>query len=96
MCSSDLFGVYATRTRLQDGRVVPGVANIGVNPTVDGETAPVLEVWLFDFDEDIYDRIIETDLVAFLRPEEKFPNLEIMTAQVMADARRARALLLPG
>jgi len=90
---SPRFGVYATRTRLSDGREFAGVANIGVNPTVQGVTRPVLEVWLFDFDEDIYDRIIETDLIAFLRPEEKFETLEIMTEQVMKDAERARAIL---
>jgi riboflavin kinase/FMN adenylyltransferase len=89
------FGVYATRTRLPDGREVPGVANIGVNPTIAGEIAPRLEVWLFDFDEDIYDQMIETDLVAFLRPEEKFDGLEAMTAQVMKDAAAARAILTP-
>lgn len=89
------FGVYATRTRLPDGREIPGVANIGVNPTVEGVTAPLLEVWLFDFDEDIYDQVIETDLVAFLRPEAKFDSLETMTGQVMADAAQARRLLMP-
>lgn len=89
------FGVYATRTRLPDGREIAGVANIGISPTVDGETAPRLEVWLFDFDEDIYDQVIETDLIAFLRDEEKFASLDIMASQVMADARRARELLLP-
>lgn len=89
------FGVYATRTRLPDGREIPGVANIGVNPTVDGVTAPLLEVWLFDFDEDIYDQVIETDLIAFLRPELKFQSLEAMTAQVMKDAQAARDLLTP-
>jgi riboflavin kinase/FMN adenylyltransferase len=87
------FGVYAVRTRLSDGREFDGVANVGVNPTVQGITRPLLEVWLFDFDEDIYDRIIETDLIAFLRPEEKFPGLEAMTEQVMADAKRARQML---
>jgi riboflavin kinase / FMN adenylyltransferase len=87
------FGVYATRTRMQDGRRLPGVANIGVNPTVEGITRPLLEVWLFDFDEDIYDQVIETDLIAFLRPEEKFAGLDEMTAQVMKDAARARQIL---
>lgn len=87
------FGVYATRTRLPDGREIAGVANIGVNPTVTGVTVPLLEVWLFDFDEDIYDRVIETDLIAFLRPEAKFPSLEEMTVQVMADAAKAREIL---
>jgi len=87
------YGVYATRTRLPDGREIAGVANIGVNPTVTGTIAPRLEVWLFDFDEDIYDQVIETDLVAFLRPEEKFDSLEALTEQVMADARQARVIL---
>ncbi|THD59527.1 bifunctional riboflavin kinase/FAD synthetase [Phenylobacterium sp.] len=90
------FGVYATRTRLPDGREIPGVANLGINPTIEGVRAPLLEVWLFDFDEDIYDQVIETDLIAFLRPEEKFDGLEAMTEQVMRDARAARDLLMPG
>jgi riboflavin kinase/FMN adenylyltransferase len=89
------FGVYATRTRLPDGRDIPGVANLGVNPTIEGERIPLLEVWLFDFDEDIYDQVIETDLIAFLRPELKFDGLETMTVQVMKDAQIARDLLLP-
>jgi riboflavin kinase/FMN adenylyltransferase len=89
------FGVYATRTRLPDGRDIPGVANIGINPTIEGVRAPLLEVWLFDFDEDIYDQVIETDLIAFLRPELKFDGLETMTAQVMKDAKQARDLLAP-
>jgi len=89
------FGVYATRTRLPDGRDLPGVANLGVNPTIEGVRMPLLEVWLFDFDEDIYDQVIETDLIAFLRPELKFDSLEAMTEQVMKDAQAARKLLLP-
>ena len=89
------FGVYATRTRLPDGREIAGVANIGVNPTIDGEIAPRLEVWLFDFDEDIYDQVIETDLIAFLRDEAKFDSMDAMTTQIHADAAQARALLLP-
>src|SRR5690606_26809537 len=88
------FGVYAVRTRLPDGREVPGVASIGVNPTVGGN-APRLEVWLFDFDEDLYGQVVETELVAFLRDEAHFDSLEALTAQVHADADQARALLIP-
>jgi riboflavin kinase/FMN adenylyltransferase len=87
-------GIYATRTRLPDGREIPGVASIGVNPTV-GEVEPRLEVFLFDFDEDLYGQTVETDLVAFLRPEEKFDTLEALVAQMHDDARRARELLTP-
>jgi riboflavin kinase/FMN adenylyltransferase len=86
------FGVYATRTRLVDGRELPGVANLGVNPTT-GEVEPRLEVFLFDFDEDIYGETIETDLVAFQRPEEKFDLVEAMIAQIRLDVRLAHDLL---
>jgi riboflavin kinase/FMN adenylyltransferase len=95
------FGVYATRTRLQDGREFNGVANIGVNPTT-GLVEPRLEVWLFAFDEDIYGETIETDLIAFLRPEITFRDaaggfdVPAMVEQVHEDARQARAILDPG
>jgi riboflavin kinase/FMN adenylyltransferase len=87
-------GVYATRSLLADGRRVPGVANLGKNPTT-GEVEARLEVWLFDFDEDIYGQTLETELVAFLRPEVKFDTLEALVQQVRADAVQARALLIP-
>ena len=85
-------GVYATRSRLADGRIVKGVANLGRNPAA-GLVEPRLEVWLFDFDEDLYGQTIETELVAFQRPERDFDGLEALTAQVMADADEARAIL---
>lgn len=84
-------GVYATRTRLPDGRVVPGVANIGNNPTT-GEVETRLEVWLFDFDEDLYGQVIETSLIAFLRPEEKFASIDEMVEQIRRDEQQARAI----
>lgn len=86
------FGVYATRTRLPDGRMVDGVSNLGVNPQFGGEP-PQLETWLFDFDEDLYGQTLDTELIAFLRPEAKFETVEAMTRQVFADAEAARALL---
>lgn len=85
-------GVYATRTRLPDGRLVPGVANIGNNPTT-GEVETRLEVWLFDFDEDLYGQVIETQLIAFLRPEEKFGSIDEMVLQIRRDEARARGIL---
>ncbi|ENZ83092.1 MULTISPECIES: bifunctional riboflavin kinase/FAD synthetase [Caulobacter] len=88
-------GVYATRTRLPDGREVPGVANLGNNPTT-GEVETRLETWLFDFDEDLYGQVIETDLIAFLRPELKFDSLELMIEQIRRDEQTARAIVAPG
>ena len=88
-------GVYATRTRLPDGREVPGVANLGNNPTT-GEVETRLETWLFDFDEDLYGQVIETDLIAFLRPELKFDSLELMIEQIHRDEQQARTIVAPG
>jgi riboflavin kinase/FMN adenylyltransferase len=88
-------GVYATRTRLPDGRVVPGVANLGNNPTT-GEVETRLETWLFDFDEDLYGQVIETQLIAFLRPELKFDSIELMVEQIRRDEAQARAIVSPG
>ena len=85
-------GIYATRTRLPDGRVVAGVSSIGENPTV-GAVDARLEVYLFDFDEDLYGQRLETELISFLRPERKFDSVELMVEQIGADAREARALL---
>jgi riboflavin kinase/FMN adenylyltransferase len=86
-------GIYASRTRLCDGREVAGVAYIGERPTVNGEDER-LEVNLFDFDEDLYGQTLETDLVAFIRGDEKFDGLDSLKAQIARDCDAARALLL--
>lgn len=86
------YGVYATRTRLPDGRVIDGVANLGVRPMFEIDQ-PLLEVWLFDFDDDLYGQTVETELVAFLRGEMVFDGLEALKVQINADAAAARAVL---
>lgn len=86
------YGIYATRTRLSDGRVFDGVANLGVRPMFQTEE-PLLEVWLFDFDEEIYGQVIETQLIAWIRPELKFDGLEALKARIDQDAAEARAAL---
>jgi len=86
------YGVYATRTRLPDGRVIRGVANLGVRPMFEIEQ-PLLEVWLLDFDESLYGQTLETELVAFLRGEMKFDGLDALKVQIEADAIKARAVL---
>ena len=86
------YGVYATRTRLPDGRVIDGVANLGVRPMFE-IAEPLLEVWLFDFAEELYGQVVETELVALLRGEMKFDGLDALKAQIDADAAAARAVL---
>nr|WP_314436312.1 bifunctional riboflavin kinase/FAD synthetase [uncultured Brevundimonas sp.] len=86
------YGVYAVRTRLTDGRVIDGVASLGVRPMYALET-PLLEVWLFNFNEEIYGQTVDTQLIAWLRGEEKFDGLEALKVQIEADATAARAAL---
>lgn len=86
------FGVYATMTRLPDGREVTGVANLGRRPTVGG-TVERLEVHLFDFEEDLYGQTVDTALLTFLRPEQRFESLDALKAQIAEDAAAARKVL---
>jgi riboflavin kinase/FMN adenylyltransferase len=86
------YGVYATRTRLADGRIIDGVANLGVRPMFE-IAEPLLEVWLFDFDGDLYGQTLETELVALLRGEMTFDGLDALRVQIDADAKAARAML---
>lgn len=87
------YGVYATRTRLPDGRVIDGVANLGVRPMFE-IAQPLLEVWLFDFDGDLYGQTVETELVALLRGEMTFDSLDALKVQIDRDAEAARAVLV--
>lgn len=82
-------GVYVVRSRLADGRAFFGVASVGCNPTIP-KTALVLEAWLFDFDEDIYGQTLSTELLAYLRPEQRFDSVTALIDQVFADAEQAR------
>jgi riboflavin kinase/FMN adenylyltransferase len=86
-------GVYAVRVGIP-GIADPlgGVANFGLRPTIGGDKA-LLEVHLFDFSGDLYGRMIEIELLAYLRPEQRFPGLDALRAQIAADSAAARALL---
>ena len=86
------YGIYAVRVRLPDGRSIDGAANLGIRPSFD-PPKELLEAYLFDFDEPLYDQMIEVELHAFLRPEAKFDTLESLTAQMDQDCAQARAIL---
>lgn len=83
-------GVWVVKTRLSDSRLVHGVANLGVRPTVGGSPARSLEVHLFDFSEDLYGKDLEVEFEEFLRPEMKFVDLDALKRQISLDAARAR------
>jgi riboflavin kinase / FMN adenylyltransferase len=86
------YGIYAVRARLDDGAVLDGVANLGIRPSFD-PPKELLEPYFFDFAGDLYGRVIEVALVAFLRGEAKFDSLDALKAQMAADCEAARVIL---
>jgi riboflavin kinase / FMN adenylyltransferase len=86
-------GVYAVTVRMPDGSTLPGVANIGRRPTVSAGMESRLEVNVFDFSGDLYGAELTVALHAYLRPEQKFASLDVLKAQIAADATEARRLL---
>jgi len=87
-------GVYAVRVDVGDGALLPGVASVGVNPTVGALPEPVLEAHLFDFSGDLYGKVIEVELSTFLRDEDKFADVEALKAQMTQDVIDARLALV--
>ena len=85
------FGVYACRVCL-DGICYPAVTNVGTRPTVNG-TGITVEPWILDYSGDLYGREITLEFFHFLRPEQKFPTLEALKAEILENARQTRELL---
>ncbi|MDR2837144.1 MAG: bifunctional riboflavin kinase/FAD synthetase [Azonexus sp.] len=85
-------GVFAVEVGGLGPQPLPGVANLGVRPTVGG-TRPLLEVHLFDFARDIYGAHIAVRFLKKLRDEQRFASLDALKAQIAADAAAARAYL---
>lgn len=83
-------GVYVIEARLAE-ILYRGVANLGFRPTVTGENSErLLELHLFDLDREIYGEEIEARFVRYLRPEQKFADVEELKAQIAADVQQAR------
>jgi riboflavin kinase/FMN adenylyltransferase len=85
-----LTGVYLVSAEL-DGKSWPGVANIGVRPTVAGDGSAHLEVHLLDFTGDIYGRRLTVVFHHKLRDEQRFASLEALKTAIDADIAAARA-----
>lgn len=89
-----LAGVYVVRIHgIDDKKEHYGVANIGFRPTVGGKKL-LLEVFIFDFAEDIYQRKITVDFLHKLRDEKKFANFTELKNQIGLDVARAREFVI--
>ncbi|MDB5980414.1 MAG: Riboflavin kinase [Pseudomonas sp.] len=83
-------GVYLVSTEI-DGETWPGVANIGVRPTVEGDGNAHLEIHILDFTGDIYGRRLKVAFHQKLRDEQRFASLEALKTAINADVATARA-----
>ncbi len=86
-----IFAVEVHGASSTAGRVVRGAASLGVRPTVKTQGEAVLEVYLFDFKEEIYGRNVQVDFLHKLRDEEKYADLETLKRQIAADVENAKS-----
>ncbi len=88
-------GIYAVRAAIdEDGATAwhDGAANLGLRPTFDGRTV-LLEVHLLDFSGDLYGKRLDVALIEYLRPEERFADLDGLIAQMATDCANSRQIL---
>ncbi|MEM9509863.1 MAG: bifunctional riboflavin kinase/FAD synthetase [Cyanobacteria bacterium P01_E01_bin.35] len=79
------YGVYSVDV-LWEQTVISGVMNLGCRPTVAG-AAPTIEVHLLNWTGDLYDQMLQVNLLSFLRPEQKFASLEELKQQIAKDCQ---------
>jgi len=89
-----LTGIYAVRVHGVGTSSRPGVASLGVRPTITASGRAVLEVHLFDFSEDLYGAHMRVEFLHKIRDEEKYRDLGALKAQIERDCEAARTFLL--
>ena len=85
-----LSGIFAVRVHGLGDDARAGVASLGVRPTVKQGAKPLLEIFVFDFDEAIYGRRIAVEFLHKLRDEERYADLDQLSRQIRVDVAQAR------
>lgn len=86
---SPVMGIYTVLVHGLADHPLPGAANLGVRPTVDG-TRALLEVHLLDFNQQIYGRYVEVEFCEKLRDEERYPTIDLLKEQIARDVAQSR------
>ena len=84
-------GIYAVRVDIE-GQRVDGVASFGTRPMFD-DGAPLLEIFLLDFDGDLYGKTLDVAFIGWVRHEQKFGSIEALKRHMIADVAQARESL---
>lgn len=87
--ATPLQGIFVVEVFGIEGEPLPGVASLGTRPTVDGKKT-ILEVYLFDFDRDIYGEYLQVSFLHKLRDEEKYTTLDALKIQIGRDVENAK------
>ena len=82
-------GIFAVRVKGIDNRVLQGVASIGTRPTVNGVDT-ILEVYILDFNQDVYGYCVDVEFLHKIRNEEKFDSLEELSRHIENDIKLAK------
>ncbi|HEX8600802.1 MAG TPA: bifunctional riboflavin kinase/FAD synthetase [Chloroflexia bacterium] len=86
-------GVYATWcVRPATGETLPSLTSIGVRPMFENDVR-LVEVYILDYDADLYDETLTTQFVHYLRPQQRFDGLKAFIAQMRQDEANTRKLL---
>ncbi len=85
-----LHGVFCVQVRRANGEWVQGIANLGSRPTVDG-TKNILEIHLFDFNDNLYGEMLKVFFLHKLRDEVKFSSVDALIKQIHNDITAAKA-----
>jgi riboflavin kinase/FMN adenylyltransferase len=86
-------GIYAIRVYLdRQSNPLNGVMSIGTRPTFNGADLRV-EAHIFDFSQEIYDKVIRVELISYIRANQKFDNIDALVAQMHKDSQEARIVL---
>jgi riboflavin kinase/FMN adenylyltransferase len=83
-------GIFAVQVKGIDNQALRGVASIGTRPTVNGVDT-ILEVYILDFNRDVYGYRVEVEFLHKIRNEEKFDSLDELTAHIAQDTEKAKA-----
>ncbi|MGJ8661640.1 MAG: bifunctional riboflavin kinase/FAD synthetase [Bacteroidota bacterium] len=83
-------GVYAVHVTLNDGRLLEGIMNIGSRPTIHANGQLSLEVYLLDFNEDLYGQILRVQFLEHIRSEKAFANTDELIDQIKQDEIHVR------
>uniref|UniRef100_UPI0035657E01 riboflavin kinase n=1 Tax=Lutibacter sp. TaxID=1925666 RepID=UPI0035657E01 len=84
-------GAYVVKAEIEN-KTVFGMMNIGFRPTVNGINQTI-EIHFFNFNKDLYGKIIQVDVLSYLRDEQKFESVELLKKQLQKDKEKSLEII---